>query len=164
MWFLTLFACIKPAGPVQAPTPLDLRVAPVVTSYDTALIALGGEALVEELSAEIAAHALRAAPITELGALASARNADARLAALGDGPVLLVEAAPRFSSQMAGRYRWTVDVTLALRGVGAPEDRTFTVPVALVYDHERELAAVDAAAPAIASELREVLDHALSAP
>jgi hypothetical protein len=65
---------------------------------------------------------------------------------------------------MAGRYRWTVDVTLALRGVGAPEDRTFTVPVALVYDHERELAAVDAAAPAIASELREVLDHALSAP
>lgn len=164
MWFLLASACLKSAGPVAAPTPLDVRVVPLVASYADATVSPAGDALVDELVDEVAAHALRPAPVTELGAVAAARDTDARLAALGDGPVVLVEIAPRYSSQMAGRYRWTVDVALSLQGLGEPERRTFTVPVALVYDHEREQAAADAAAAAIARELREVLDHALATP
>jgi hypothetical protein len=63
---------------------------------------------------------------------------------------------------MAGRYRWTVDVTLSLGGLGDAASHEFAVPVALVYDHQREVAAADAAAPAIARELRRALDEALA--
>jgi len=156
-----LLGCIKPSGPVQAPTPLDLRVVPIVASYADATVSAAGPGLGDALVAEVASHALRGA-LTEAGPALAARDTEARVAALGAGPLVLVEAAPRFSSQMAGRYRWTVDVTLSVVGVGEGETRHFAVPVALVYDHEREQAAADTAAPAIARELREVLDHALA--
>jgi hypothetical protein len=164
MWFLLVSACIKPAGPVQAPSPLPLRIVSVVSSYADDSVTPGGKVLTEELVAEVASHALQPAPVTELGPVVAARSTEARLAALGQAPVLLVETAPRFSSQMAGRYRWTVDVVVSLAGVEPAEHREFSVPVALVYDHERELAAADAAAPAIARQVRAVLDHSLSAP
>lgn len=163
MWFLLTSACLKPPAPVQAPSPLDVRVVAVVSSYAGEAPSAAGEELRDELTAEVAAHGLKPAA-SEDPAVLAAPDTESRLMALGAGPLVLVEAAPRYSSQMAGRYRWTVDVTLSLAGLGDASSRAFHVPVALVYDHEREQAAADAAAPAIARELREALDEALRTP
>ena len=51
-----------------------------------------------------------------IASFAQIRSTDARRAALESDavPLLLVECAPRFSAQVNGRYRWTVDVAASI--------------------------------------------------
>jgi hypothetical protein len=72
---------------------------------------------------------------------------------------LSVESSARFSSQINGRYRWTVAVTATLTPTGEPPlIRTFTVPVHLVYYHDKEREALAEAAPLIARQVGDLLD------
>jgi hypothetical protein len=83
------------------------------------------------------------------------------LVAGGPGLVVLVESTARYSSQMNGRYRWTVEVDARVARAEAPDDverAEFTVPVHLLYAHEREAEALAEAAPSIARRVGQLVD------
>lgn len=78
--------------------------------------------------------------------------------------LLLVEAEPRFYSQLSGRYRWTVEVKLTV----APRERLgeavtsqVTLPVFLEYYHEKEPEALRAATGLVERNLGYLLDEYL---
>ena len=82
--------------------------------------------------------------------------------ATADGDLLLlIEAHPRFYSQLSGRYRWTVQVraTLARReGLDAPLTADYELAVFLDFAHQREDDALEAAGPGLERELGRLLD------
>lgn len=98
------------------------------------------------------------------------RDSRDRLAAVaaraGDAPlVLLVETHADFYSQLNGRFRWTVHTKLSLAKPDKLQEATvvsFTLPVTLSFDHERELAAVTASAHPVARKLSHQLDDFLA--
>jgi len=84
----------------------------------------------------------------------SALAADASL-------TLLVETRAQYYSQLNGRYRWTVYVKLSMAKAGettAGNTASFTVPVLLTFDHQREKEALANAATAIANKLGKEID------
>ena len=68
-----------------------------------------------------------------------------------------------FFAQVAGRYRWTVRVRATIDRTSDRVEKTWDIPVFLVYDHEREVEAVQAAIPSIERHLDALLDEALPA-
>lgn len=75
--------------------------------------------------------------------------------------VVLVETEARFFSQLQGRFRWVVDVTVAVAEVDRPEEAveaTFSVPVFLQFQHQREVEAVAAATGVVTRRLSSLLD------
>lgn len=100
----------------------------------------------------------------------SARTTEARLEALAaaapDAPwVLLIEARAVFFSQLAGRYRWDVDVraTMARRD-DRDHAQASTVGVAafLQYEHERESAALGFVRQQVVGDVVGLVDRALA--
>ena len=74
---------------------------------------------------------------------------------------LLVETRAQYYSQLNGRYRWTVYVKLSMAKAGAVipgSETSFTVPVLLSYDHQREKEALAYAANTIAKKLGKEID------
>ncbi len=124
------------------------------------------EALTAALTRTLEAHNLspQSAP---LEVLAGQRLTDARKAALKasqpDAPYfLLVELRAHFFSQLDGRYRWEVGVALtALKNGGLETKDSFEVPVILMYDHEKQPAALNAASFDISTRLGALLDGLL---
>lgn len=96
------------------------------------------------------------------------RLSDARFEALkraaAQAPfVLLVEQRVQFFSQLDGRYRWEVGTTLtAARADGASARDPFEVPVILLFDHEKETAALGAAAADVATRVGVLMDGVLA--
>jgi hypothetical protein len=85
------------------------------------------------------------------------------LAELPSTPELLVllEATPRFDSQLNGRYRWVVDITLSVapaQDLDRAQVERFDVPVFLGFHHQRESEALAAAAPVVQRHLGRLLD------
>lgn len=154
---LLLGGCIKAEPVVAAAEAVPVAVGSVVASVDGPTVA-APEAVIRALTEQLA---LRNLPPTVIDVVGGPTTT-ARLGLLaGTAPVaLLVESTARFSSQINGRYRWTIDVVATL----APSDRAatrverFTVAVALVYSHEREEAALAEAAPQIARRVGILLD------
>ena len=107
---------------------------------------------------------------TWLPRLGRMRATSARLTAVakgaGDAPyVLLVELEPAFYSQMNGRYRWTVDLkaTVAPRGdLAAAVSTSAQLPAFLLYDHERDAAAIEAVDGLIADRVSALVDDFLA--
>jgi hypothetical protein len=163
MLMLTLTACLRPVPVAQAPERTEVELAAVLDSFDDSTVAAPPEALSEVLSPELERRNL--VPVSADPALitsfAQIRATDARRAALSKetAPVLLVECAPRFSAQVNGRYRWSVEVDLSL---GELPTRSFVVPVHLLYAHEDEDEAAAEAAPMVARELGRLLDDWLA--
>ncbi|MCB9690103.1 MAG: hypothetical protein H6735_33990 [Alphaproteobacteria bacterium] len=158
LWTL---ACIKAPPPVVAPEPLPVTVAAVVESYTERTVAPGAAEVIDPLHEVLSAHGLQPADASAatVERFTDLRSTDARLEALGDGVVLLVELAPRYSSQMSGRYRWTVDTAIHLQSPEGPEGvRELEVPVHLIYAHQKEEEAAAAAMPVVAREVSAVLD------
>jgi hypothetical protein len=102
-----------------------------------------------------------------LEVLKGQRITDTRRAALEaqqpDVPyVLLVELRVHFFSQLDGRYRWEVGTALtASKRGGVTTKDAFEVPVILVYDHEKQRAAMNAASQDIATRLGTLMDGLL---
>ena len=74
---------------------------------------------------------------------------------------LLLETRAQYFSQLNGRFRWTVYVKLSIgkAGEAGPASTTnFTVPVMLMYDHQRESDALTYAASTIASKTGKEID------
>jgi hypothetical protein len=102
-----------------------------------------------------------------LEVLREQRITDTRRAALEaqqpDAPFfLLVELRVHFFSQLDGRYRWEVGTALtASKKGGVTTKDAFEVPVVLVYDHEKQRAAMNAASQDIATRLASLMDGLL---
>jgi hypothetical protein len=154
---LLLAACLSHQPPVRAPEPVPLGVALVLESFDHPEVTGAPESVVERLAEEATSRNLVPSPLPVDPEFARIRSTEGRLARLGDGPHLLLEFAPRFSAQVNGRYRWTVDVTATVDPPRAT--REFTVPVHLLYAHQKEEDALVEASPVIAREVGELLDE-----
>ncbi len=158
-----LAGCPPKHGVVTATTPESVRVASVlesategeVESDDTALDALVRE--LEKRNLTPVVDAVSGPQRTRLELLAEGAEA---------GMVLLVESTTRFSSQMNGRYRWTVDVRARLadpENLAQPLEATFSVPVHLLFAHESDNDALIAATPTISNRVGNLLDEWLRA-
>lgn len=171
LFVLGLLAALG-CGPKAPPPPVAVQPALLVAALEP-LADAPPRALPPGAEARVLA-ALRgvgldatAVPAADFGpAFQSRRTPEHRSAWLrtqsGDGAPLLVivVAEAHFYSQIEGRLRWTVAVDLLLATPGAPERPVvhhFEVPVFLQFLHEKEDAAVEAAAPVIA---RQVASHA----
>ena len=164
---LFLVACLKPADVPQAATPASVVTATVVESFDAPEVTGPPDDVLERISAAVAARNLEpvvADAASWADAFQARRTTAARLEVLSDRggeAVLLVELAPRFSGQVNGRYRWTVESTITLAPVAHPEAtlaRELDVPVHLLYAHQREAEAASEAAPVVAREVGALLD------
>ena len=73
--------------------------------------------------------------------------------------VLRLDARAEFYAQVAGRYRWDVTTRVEVRErANPPYLREIDTPVFLVYYHEREAAALEAAAPALQRKVGAILE------
>lgn len=162
---LALSACLKPSAPLRAGTETPVRVAVILESYDEPAVGPAPDAVRERVAETLTERNIGPVPIdpSATASFAQVRSTEARRTALGtdQGPVLLLECAPRFSAQVNGRYRWTVDVRATI-GPDHADARQFTVPVHLLYAHEQEEEALVEAAPLIARELGRLLDDWLA--
>jgi hypothetical protein len=162
-------ACI-PRIPVQRlPAATPIAVAYVVdpsfagdaTTAPDQLKAAVTEALAERnlQPVEMPLEVVRKARLTD-SRMASMREANT------DAPfLLLVELRVQFFSALDGRYRWEVGTSLtAERRAGTQVKDPFEVPIVLMYDHEKQDAAMIAAAPDISSRLGVLLDGLLASP
>jgi hypothetical protein len=166
-----LLACGPKAAPVAAaqPTPLDLvLVAEDQGDHAPRDVPPAAASRIGQVAAD---RNLLPRPITASAwstAFASRETAAQRLAWAAEQPsaapaTLVVSVEPSYFGIVAGRYRWTVDVDLALRAGDADQAEHLRVPVLLTWDHEREDAAIDAALPLIERAVEAELDRWLVA-
>ncbi len=79
--------------------------------------------------------------------------------------ILLIELRVHFFSQLDGRYRWEVGTALTVeRRNGTQVKDAFEVPVVLMFDHEKQEAAMVAATPDIGNRLAVLIDGLLASP
>lgn len=168
---LLLLACIQPVPPHSAAVPTKITVAALRTDFATSQVAAVPQRLDDAIFMEMAHRTLQPLPVplADLDLFGAARDADWRLeqlAALSDAElVALVNSEASFSSQLAGRYRWMVDTTIAVSprdDLDAAVVHHLQTPVFLVYHHQREDDALAEATPAIERELAVVLDEVLA--
>lgn len=166
---LWLLACVPKHTAVVSSTPIATDVVVVQDQLDQRTVASGPTALVTGVSDLLGKHGLNAMPVAPeswVEAFGARRTESQRLAWMtertGASPaILLIETRAEFYSQMNGRYRWTVEVRSSLRSTAHPEQLasdSFSVPVFLDFDHEREEAAIAAAIPVIQHHLDVMVD------
>ncbi len=178
---LSLLALVAMLVVGCAPHRPDLLRAPEATEVALAGILVGAQdtaarplpdAVAARLSEQLAARDLLARPVPGAAEAFTARRVGSQrlawMAEHADGaPILLmIEADAAFADQLAGRYRWLVSVTLTLAPANRPAEALvseFRVPVFLLFDHEREAEALEAAGPAIERNLGFLLDEYLGA-
>lgn len=159
---LLLAGCLKPSA-LQAPPGTSVALGSVVQD------ATDRAASPDSVAAEAVADALarRGIAVTPVTLDVPHRDRLQTLAGAGSGLVVLVESTPRFSSQMNGRYRWTVAVNLRIARADAldqAETVGFTVPVHLLFAHEGAEQALAEASPSIARRVGRLVDDWTASP
>jgi hypothetical protein len=163
-----LGGCLKQTPPVQAPTAWTVDLVTVLESAERGTVEGSPVSFTDALEGELREHGLTPRvvdPSAWTAVFETKRTTEQRVAHLRldtDAHLLvLVEAEARWFSQMAGRYRWTVDVDVTLGELGATVGGTherFQVPVALLFDHQREPEAIVEATTVIERRVGEVVD------
>ncbi len=142
MPLLLLVACLKPTV-AQAPSPIPVEV---VAIMDQGERQIAPAALADRLADELSKRSLVPEKIDGI-------------AVTGGKAFLIVESSARFSSQINGRYRWTVSVlAIVSPAEGEASTQDFTVPVHLVHYHDKEEEALAEAAPLIARQVGRLID------
>lgn len=167
---VALTSCLPKQQPVQAPSQIPVTFVGVMQTQQSAAVgdlpAVVQGRLVQTLSER------NLAPETKPAAawaedFAKRRSTEPRLrwlveqGGVSHGLILLVETEVSFYAQLQGRYRWTVDVRATIAGaddVSASTTERFSVPVFLLFDHEREEEALIEAGPDIARKVGVMLD------
>lgn len=157
----------KAAAPVASATGQTIAVLALHDHLGDDGVETAPDALAQALDAVARQRGLQSTPVSGVESLENRRTAAHRLEWLvgqtqGADLLLLVQTQPRYYSQMGGLYRWTVEVEATIAHPSDPargETIRFDVPVFLTYDHEREDAALAAAAPAIARRTAALLDE-----
>ncbi len=173
LWLLLLglAACLK-SQPVQRLETTQPVAVVVVHDYGSKL-GVVPEALQSNIQSTLSARNLvmQAVPRSQYESeFAAKRTTRDRMRSLsgfgGNFPLeLLVETRAEYFSQLNGRYRWTVYVkfSMAKRGDSAQANvSSFSFPVMLSFDHQRETEALSYAAGSIARKLGQELDDFLA--
>jgi hypothetical protein len=170
---LVLASCIKAAPPVQAPQPWTVAIVTVLEAAERDTLAGAPETLTEALQRAADDRALNAvvqSPDSWLKTFTAKRTTEQRVEAVAESArtdlLLVVETDARWYSQIAGRFRWTVDVDVTFGRsdqAAAAARQHFEVPVALLFDHQRESEAVAEATPIIERRVTELMDTWLRA-
>lgn len=167
---LAVASCLPKQQPVQAASQIPTTFVGVMQTQESASVgdlpAAVQARLVQTVSERnLAPETLPAASWGEV--FAKRRSTEPRARWLVEqggvthGLILLVETEVSFYAQLQGRYRWTVDVRATITGaddVSAGTTETFSVPVFLLFDHEREEEALMEAGPDIARKVGVMLD------
>jgi hypothetical protein len=164
--WLVLASCLGTSPPkrLSVETPIALLVH---------LESASGEArpvpalVVRELAEALTARnfAVADAPVAALGdRRASDQRVQALLAATDAPWVLLVEARARFFSQLAGRYRWEVEVRSSLvardQSAGA-QASDLAVAAFLLFEHEAEAEALAFVRRQISDDVGALIDRVM---
>jgi glycosidase len=125
------------------------------------------EAVDDALSARnlVASHVPAEAFQTPFADLrASQARFDALVAAAPDAAHhLLVQANARYFTQIAGRFRWDVDLRILAAGRGAaPQESSVSIGAHLIWEHERESEALTYIKRQVADEVGLLVDRILS--
>ena len=168
---LTLLGCMKPSLPLQSGTPREVNVLGVLDAVCDCAAVDTPSAFDAEMTDVVRAHGLTPR-LLEGEETMRAMNVDRETTQRGVGlmvvtgvvPLLLVETAPVYFSELNGQYRWTVGVALTFSDGESFRQATFEVPVFLQYHHQREADAVDASAPVVTRRVGELLDAWLASP
>jgi predicted secreted protein len=165
---LFLAGCVSSSAPVAAPPGSRVALAFVVDDPDHREIADAPPPVHRDIGEVFVARgiAVDEAPFDRVQAsFRTRRRSEHRLEALAQTSqaniVCLVELMPRFFSQLAGRYRWTVQVRATIAERGALDDaivEDYELPVFLEYTHENETDALERVAPSLARSLRSLVD------
>jgi cyclomaltodextrinase len=168
---LTLAGCLASTPPVRLAEPATIAVRLLLEDASGQREGVPRD-VSEALVSGLAARNLRPTvlPPEVAGAeevrTTSARFASLRAAAPEADFTLLIEARARYFTQIAGRFRWDVDVRLALAGRGAeerPTERSFSAPAHLLFEHEREPEALSAVTRTVVEDAMTLVDAALLA-
>lgn len=158
----------KVAGPVALDAPAQAAVVGLLAPMDGELVQPLPDRVAVRLDALLAARNLTPRGVADgaadLSRLQTTGQRAAWLAEHADGAqyVVLVETAATYTTQIEGRFRWTVDVTATIAPAsdpGAGASKTFRVPVFLQFAHEKEAAAVAEAAVVIERQVGRHLDQ-----
>jgi hypothetical protein len=164
---MALSGCLARVPRQRLAEPASIAVVYVVDPAHSGDVGSPPEALKQAVAAELDGHNLRAVDLP-IEVVRGQRLTDARFEALkrarGDAAfVLLVEQRVQFFSQLDGRYRWEVGTTLvAAAHDGSAAKDAFELPVVLVYDHEKEGEAINAAASDVAMRVGVLMDGILA--
>lgn len=160
---LLLGGCALRTPVIKAPSPAPVVLAPVHDPLSSQEVRALPDEVVERLEAMLVGRDLRPRLLddTVLQQFTRHRATPNRLAMLaGDDLVLLVEAEAEYVSQLNGRMRWAVDVTLSLAPPGeAPVTNTFQVTVFLLFIHQDADDAIIDAIPIIERHASQMLDE-----
>jgi len=158
---LFLAACSHQAPTPAATSQASASVSTVLEPADAAASTSDSTLVLDAVIARLARHGITA---TGGSATHTLRSTDARLAAASEGAtadhVVLIEAEPTFISQVAGRYRWSVHITLTMAphtDLEAAQTWEWKIPVFLRFYHERETEALDGAVPVLERNLDRAL-------
>lgn len=160
--------CLKPQPVVTAVEPVSVAVATVLESVEQAWVVEAPDEVVERINDELTLRNLApVAPGAEaLSTFSSIRSTSGRLeqiAAATDAPALvLIEATPRFSAQVNGRYRWSVQTRISIAPsalTSLTSTESFTIPAHLIYSHQAEAEALAEVSPVVARDLGRMLDE-----
>lgn len=163
---LSMFlGCGARVATVKAPVSMDVSLAAARNNLDDRQVMALPEPLLDRISAQLVARNLSPSAVP-LSTISSTRLTARRLAILSDDGaplVLLVETEAMYTTQMEGRLRWTVSVTLSLDPAdGEPTTSDFSVPVFLQFQHQDADDALLGAAPIIERHVGYLLDEYLS--
>lgn len=169
MVLIALWGCAPKAPAVSATAPVAVDVAWVAAPMGDLPPRDAPAALADALEPLLRARNLQPVrvPAAEWAAPFDARDLPEQRAswlaarAGAADAVLLADLSPRYFGFVNGRYRWTVTAELWLVDPHAPThtvtDR-FEVPTYLTWDHERDDAALLAAAPLIGRHLEDLAE------
>ena len=169
---LTLPACgPKSKGPVGLDAPASAAVVGLLAPMDGEVVQPLPDRVADRLDGLLVARNLTPARVeggaAPLSRLQTTSQRAAWVADQADGAqyLLLVETTATYTTQIEGRFRWTVDVTATIAPTDDPTagaTKTFRVPVFLQFAHEKERAAVAEAAVVIERQVARHLDQWLS--
>lgn len=163
---LSMFlGCGARVAVIKAPTPMDISLAAARNNLDDRQVLALPDPLLERVSAQLTERNLTPS-LVPLSTIADTRLTARRLEVLSAGGaplVLLVETEAMYTTQMEGRLRWTVNVTLSLDPAdGEPTTSEFSVPVFLQFQHQDADDALLGAVPIIERHVGYLLDEYLS--
>ena len=152
---------------VKAPEARAVDVVAVVASVEAGGVGSAPDSVVEGLKGVLEDRGLTSKTVAEdawVGRFRSHRSTSQRIRyvsdQISDDVWLLVESEVRWYAQVAGRYRWTVDVVLTLGDAEGEVlgQEAFQVPVFLTWDHQREPEAMEGARAVIERRVAELVD------
>lgn len=169
-----LAGCIRHPPVARLPRPTPIALAYVVSSPFTPRLQPAPAELKRGLCDVLHQRNLvgqELAPAVYLDEFSRLRDSRARreaLARLAPGApyLLFVETQASFYSQLAGRYKWDVEVRLSLWRRGSAESLTedrFEVPAFLLYAHQKEQAALAEVTSPLARRVADLVDSFFAA-